>query len=320
MKHTLIAAAALASLVASAPALASVASEADALVPAAKQISDPYTRGLAEGWLEIATRQDHSVLVSHTYNDAAPKALQNAKHYIDGSQPFAPIYGKKNWGTRTKWIDAITAIERVNAHAASSPCKGEKAGRLSALTDEVWKEQDETHGTHWVHGWAQIERAKKLADEVDAELAACPVPVSADAPKAQPAPLPPKPIQLSADALFDFDKAILKPAGRTAVRQLAEQLKSTGNVALQVTGYTDRFGASKHNLQLSRARAQAVANALVTAGVDRHRITVEGKGAADSTVNCPGRATAAVIQCLAPNRRVEIRTADAPWQPSNAAQ
>ena len=170
-----------------------------------------------------------------------------------------------------------------------------------------------THVNHRVLGWAQIERAKKLADEVDTELAACPVPVSAGARKAQSAPLPAKPIQLSPFALFDFDKAILKATGRTAVRELAEQLKSTGNVALQVTGYTDRLGSTKHNLQLSRARAQAVANALVTAGVDRHRVTVDGKGAAEWTVNCPGRATAAV-QCLASDRRVEIRLS-APAQP-----
>lgn len=312
MKHTLIVATALAALATTAPALASSASDADALLPAALRIEDAYQRGLAKGWLEIAARQDSSVLVSDTYNDAAPKALQNARHFIDGSQPFVSIYGQKHWpaASRPAWIEALQAIERVNEKAAKSSCRLESAGRLSVLTDEVWKEQDETHGTRWNHGWAQIERARKLAQQVERDLGACPVPVSAEAPPA-PKPVKPEPIRLSADALFDFDKAQLKPQGQEAVRRLAEQIQAADEAEVIVTGYTDRLGSPAHNLQLSRARAQAVAQALIAAGVLTKHMQVEGKGAAEPTTNCPGRATPAVISCLAPDRRVEIRVTGA---------
>jgi OmpA-OmpF porin, OOP family len=311
MKKTLIGAALLAAL-ASVQAFASVGSDANALMPAAKQIVDPYQRGLAEGWLEIASRQDSHVLVSKVVNDAAARALNNGKHFIDGSVPFQPIYGQKNWPpveTREKWVKALQEIERTNQRASQSPCRGEEAGRLSALTDEAWKEQDETHATHWVHGWDAIERAQKLAQQVNAELDKCvppPPPVAAVVPVAAPLA---RPITLSADALFDFDSAVLKPEGHREIALLAQQVHEANvklNV-LRITGYTDRFGSAAHNSRLSRQRASAVTKELQAQGVTAARFEIDGRGAADPVKMCAGKkATPAVIDCLAPNRRVTI--------------
>ncbi|HKT98303.1 MAG TPA: hypothetical protein VJS30_17525 [Paraburkholderia sp.] len=65
-------------------------------MPAAQKVADPYQRGLAEGWLEIAQRQDSHVLVSSVSNDAAARALNNGRHFIDGSTQFQPIYAQKD--------------------------------------------------------------------------------------------------------------------------------------------------------------------------------------------------------------------------------
>jgi OOP family OmpA-OmpF porin len=308
MKKTLICGALLASLM-SAQAFASVRSDAEALMPTAQKIADPYQRGLAEGWLEIAARQDSHVLVSSVYNDGAARSLNNGRHYIDGSVPFLPIYGQKNWPpaeTRDKWVKALEEIERTNQRASQSPCRGEDAGRLSALTDEAWKEQDETHGTHWVHGWESIERAQKLAQQVNAELDKC---VPPPPPPPPPAPVPVAPISLSADALFDFDSAVLKPEGHRQVELLAKQFRDSGAKlhTLKIDGYTDRFGSAAHNNKLSLARAQSVRKALEAQGVTADRFEINGRGAADPVKFCPGKkATPAVVECLAPNRRVLI--------------
>jgi OOP family OmpA-OmpF porin len=287
-----------------APAFAaSIGSQAEALMPAAQKIADPYRRGVAEGFLEIAGRQDSHVLVSRVYNNAAQRALGNARYLIDRSVPWEPLYTAKNWPTRDKWVQAIRAIEATNARASASTCKGESAGRLLALTDEVWKEQDETHGTHWVHGWEAIERAETLSMLVNQELDHC----------APPPPPPPvvdaaTPISLSADALFDFDSAKLKPDGITAIDALATDLKRVQSVdVVTVIGYTDRFGSVAHNRDLSRRRAQAVADALKERGLNPARFDVRGAGSTAPIATCPGRKSAAVIACLAPNRRVEIR-------------
>jgi OOP family OmpA-OmpF porin len=294
---------------------ASIASQAEALMPTARQIENPYQRGLAEGWLDIAQRQDDQVLVSSPYNDAAAKALANARHYIDGSTALTPIYGARQWPTRDEWIKAIRQIEAVNDRASKSACKGEAAGRLSALTDEVWKEQDETHGTRWVHGWSSIERARKLAEDVDAELARCAGSATATAtamttPSSEPPP--DAPLTLSADALFGFDSAVLTPEGKQTLVTLAQAWRKTMLQVVLVTGYADRLGASEHNLNLSRRRAEAVANTLKADGVMAQRFIVQGKGTSSPVVNCTGGASPTVIACLAPNRRVEIRGLNGP--------
>ncbi|WP_232447258.1 OmpA family protein [Burkholderia ubonensis] len=291
-------------LMASMPAIASVASDADALVPAAKGLAEPYTRGLALGWLEIAARQDREVLVSHVYNDAAPKALGNAKHFIDGSVPFEQIYGEKHWpaSNRPDWVDAIREIERVDERISKSPCKGESAGRLAALTDEIWKEQDETHGTRWVHGWSRIEDAKRIARKVDHELDACHV---------EPA-VKTEVMTLAADANFAFDSAVLTSAGERAFREFATELKGRTVKRIVVTGYTDRFGGDAYNLELSRRRAETVAHALIAASVPVGQDDVRGMGSARPLADCPGPKSDAVIACLAPNRRVEVKVQSEP--------
>ncbi|WP_321912243.1 OmpA family protein [Paraburkholderia sp. J11-2] len=314
MKKTLICGALLATL-ASAHAFASVGSDVEALMPAAQKIADPYQRGLAEGWLDMAERQDSHILVSSVYNDAAARALNNGRHFIDGSVPFQPIYSQKNWPpveTREKWVKALQEIERTNERAAKSPCRDEDAGRLSALTDEAWKEQDETHGTHWVHGWESIERAQQLAQKVDKELDRCapqPVPVAPVAVAVVAPAVLAKPVTLAADALFDFDSAVLKPEGHREVELLAKQVRDAGIKldVLTVKGYTDRFGSVAHNRRLSQQRAQAVVDALKAEGVSADRFAIEGLGAANAVVQCPGKkATPSVVACLKPNRRVEI--------------
>lgn len=296
MKRIFMASVVAIGAMASTTAFASIASDADALVPAAKRIADPYTRGLALGWLEIAARQDREVFISHTYNNAAPRALQNARHFIDGSAPLVSLYKAKRWPSpdRKKWTDALASIEHVDERAASSSCRDESAGRLSALTDEAWKEQEETHGTRWVHGFAQIERAAKLAQEVGQRLAQCQT--------AAPA----KPVSLSADALFAFNSAELTPEGRREIAELAGRVKALPLYRLTVTGYTDRIGSDAYNLALSQRRAEVVAGALTTAGVMAGRVEAHGLGKGAPVVDCPGPVSVELIACLAPNRRVTV--------------
>ncbi|WP_256745061.1 OmpA family protein, partial [Aeromonas hydrophila] len=72
----------------------------------------------------------------------------------------------------------------------------------------------------------------------------------------------------------------------------------------------DRIGSAKVNQHLSEARARAVADFLVSQGLPASKIRVEGRGADDSLTGtqCDGiKSKAKRIQCLAPDRRVEVR-------------
>lgn len=142
-------------------------------------------------------------------------------------------------------------------------------------------------------------------------------PIIAPAPVAPPPPPPPAPARmpqrftLSADALFDFDKDTLKPAGREELDKLAAQLRNTQFDSVKVTGHTDRLGPHDYNQKLSERRANAVRNYLVqSANVPSGKIAASGVDGANPVTrpgDCVGRApTPKLIACLAPDRRVEI--------------
>ncbi|GGK07996.1 OmpA family protein [Luteimonas terricola] len=147
--------------------------------------------------------------------------------------------------------------------------------------------------------------------------AACLVAACATAPAPEPAPasVPPPSASfnhtLSGDALFAFGKASvdnLSDAGRAELDALAERVLSTPDIeAIRVIGHSDRIGKDAANVELSRKRAAAVRDYLVAAGVSAGQITAVGRGSVEPVAACEGERNQALIDCLAPNRRVEVR-------------
>lgn len=135
-------------------------------------------------------------------------------------------------------------------------------------------------------------------------------PAVPSAPPAPPAPAPvplAEPIRLSADALFAFDSADLSASGTSAVDGLLAQVRSASDVQdILVVGHADRIGDADYNMALSLRRAQAVVSRLVAGGVPHTAIGAEGRGQREPVANCDQRDRRALIECLAPDRRVEI--------------
>lgn len=117
-------------------------------------------------------------------------------------------------------------------------------------------------------------------------------------------------IDLNADALFPFDRggvADIKPAGKHKLDALVQQVVAENNKPrLHVVGYTDYLGNDQYNLKLSQQRANSVRQYLINQGVKSVNITAAGMGEADPVVTCKKKSRTALIQCLAPNRRVSI--------------
>jgi outer membrane protein OmpA-like peptidoglycan-associated protein len=108
----------------------------------------------------------------------------------------------------------------------------------------------------------------------------------------------------AAIAHFEFDRAELTEAGKAALDAwLARNAKGSRVV---VTGHADRLGPTPYNLDLSRRRAEAARDYLVSKGVDPRLITLLAKGESQPVTYCKGRPNPATIACLAPNRRVVI--------------
>jgi OOP family OmpA-OmpF porin len=146
-----------------------------------------------------------------------------------------------------------------------------------------------------------------------------PPPPAAAPPPPPPPPAPPPPppappqvqkITLASKALFDFDKAVLKPEGMAAIdTEIIAKLRDVQKLELVlVTGHTDRIGTQAYNQKLSERRADAVRNYLVSKGVPRDKIETLGMGKTQPVpgVTCTMTAMKELIACLAPNRRVEV--------------
>ncbi|MXU66466.1 OmpA family protein [Oceanomicrobium pacificus] len=99
---------------------------------------------------------------------------------------------------------------------------------------------------------------------------------------------------------FDFDSAVLKSQFVPSVNAIARNLNEYPNTVVRVVGHTDSTGSASYNEQLSRQRAQSVANQLAAGGVSSSRLSVVGVGASQPIAS---NSTSAGRQ---QNRRVEI--------------
>ena len=164
--------------------------------------------------------------------------------------------------------------------------------------------------THW---WTPAGAAKDPAGcKCDKDLLPKEV---CEPPMAQQPGVPPmvKPagekVTVAADALFDFNKAVLRPEGKA---KLDEVVAKSGKLVLEVViavGHTDRIGSAAYNQKLSEKRAASVKDYLVAKGIPANRIYTEGKGSKQPVTKpgeCKGPKSPKVIACLQPDRRVDI--------------
>lgn len=107
-------------------------------------------------------------------------------------------------------------------------------------------------------------------------------------------------ITFSSGILFDVDKSDLKDPYKGELSQLASILNKYEDTNILLAGHTDSTGSDEYNLELSRRRAESVANYLASQNVKRDRFSTEGYGKVDpiaSNDTAEGRAQ---------NRRVEV--------------
>jgi OOP family OmpA-OmpF porin len=141
-------------------------------------------------------------------------------------------------------------------------------------------------------------------------VAAAPAPQPVAATPPPPPPAPTK-VTFSADSLFDFDQATVKPAGKQALDKFSADLRGTDFNVITVTGHTDRIGSHAYNMKLSTRRAEAVKSHLVeSAGIPAGKVGARGINGAEPVTkpgDCKGtKVSKELIACLQPDRRVEV--------------
>ena len=131
-------------------------------------------------------------------------------------------------------------------------------------------------------------------------------PAAPAAPATPAAPARPAPasvrqaVVIQADALFDFDKSVVRPDGK---KSIDDALAKLGGVDLEMviaTGHTDSVGSDAYNQRLSERRAAAVKEYLVSKGIASSKVTTIGKGESQPV------ATNKTAEGRQKNRRVDI--------------
>jgi OmpA-OmpF porin, OOP family len=144
----------------------------------------------------------------------------------------------------------------------------------------------------------KLENGKCVAPPPPPPILVPPPPVK-ETPPPPPTPTSEK-VSFQADALFDFDKAVLKTEGKAKLDDLAMKLKGINLEVIIAVGHTDSVGTDEYNQKLSIRRSEAVKAYLMGKGVEANRIYTEGKGEKQPVAEnktSAGRAS---------NRRVEI--------------
>ena len=116
-------------------------------------------------------------------------------------------------------------------------------------------------------------------------------------------------VSVAADALFDFNKAVLRPEGKAKLDDVAAKAKAIKLEMILAVGHTDRIGGEAYNQKLSEKRAAAVKTYLVSKGIEANRVYTEGKGKKQPKTGdtCKGtKKSKSLIDCLQPDRRVDI--------------
>jgi outer membrane protein OmpA-like peptidoglycan-associated protein len=97
--------------------------------------------------------------------------------------------------------------------------------------------------------------------------------------------IPLQPIEANAhiilkNVFFDTKKTELKPASVTELDNVVRLMNENPNIKILISGFTDNVGKPADNLILSKGRAVAVVNYLISKGVKNERLSFKGNGEA----------------------------------------
>lgn len=166
------------------------------------------------------------------------------------------------------------------------------ATAAAAQTIDNWRD---SNGNVWKNSFGDCWRDSNWTPATAAQGCGAAAPEA----KAAPAPVASK-VTYAADAFFDFNKSVVKPAGKAKLDDLVQKVKGINLEVIIAVGHTDSIGSDAYNQKLSVRRAEAVKAYLVSKGIEKNRIYTEGKGEKQPVADNKTK------EGRAKNRRVEI--------------
>ncbi|RID99790.1 outer membrane protein OmpA [Simplicispira hankyongi] len=202
-------------------------------------------------------------------------------------------------------MNKLNKVAMLLASAALATAAGAQTvdNWKNGTNELVWK--NGTNELCWRDAnWTPATAAPGCDGALAAPVAAAPAPAPAAAPAPAPAPAPAvatsSKVTYAADAFFDFDKSVLKPAGKAKLNDLVSKVQGINLEVIIAVGHTDSIGTDAYNQKLSVRRAEAVKAYLVSKGIEKSRVYTEGKGEKQPVADNKTK------EGRAKNRRVEI--------------
>lgn len=194
--------------------------------------------------------------------------------------------------TVTCELEAMPKVGNVNGSVRDSetnaPVSGanvkitDKLGRSLSLTSDAsgtFRFENVPPGTVTIEAEAPnylrgvIEVEVKSREEVSAQVALT------KRPRQPNVVITPNELKLKKDVHFKTDSAEITPDSAGIIAEIADVLRTHPEIfAVEVQGHTDDQGPPDYNMQLSSARANAVREALIRAGITSTRLTARGYG------------------------------------------
>jgi OOP family OmpA-OmpF porin len=296
-----------------------------------RNAEDGWGGGLAIGkpinrWLNLELRASYEDLGND--NNRAPGGYNNIPFGLDaliffrrtGLQPFIILGGggirEQTAGaglepgrTATGWM-ANAGVGLLYPFTDTVSGRVDGRYRYSSNPTNTGNDRDGEFGDWVVSAGVNIALGPKPVPPPPPVVVPPPPPPAPPPPAPPPAKLLPKKFDFSADVLFDFNKYALKPKGIELLDELGATLQGATFDSVIAIGHTDPIGSKAYNQKLSERRADTVKQYLVSKGIASERISASGRGLTELKVtmaDCKAsKGRAALIECLQPNRRVDI--------------
>jgi outer membrane protein OmpA-like peptidoglycan-associated protein len=267
--------------------------------------ADNYLLAKARTWLDMALSEYHE----NEGNGIIPAAIEQVETLLDALE-------KKQTGISMDTPVQVTGSEAVRPdlwNKIATLKKHEKfyCGQRPIAEAEVhlvWAGHEKLESS-WAHAQSYARSAEILLKEAQASIDKCAA-ASASA-MTQTAPPVIEKLTLSSDALFEFGEAALEPSALWRLNRLADNIRKVNTLEeVVLVGHTDRLRSDGHperNQLLSEQRAESIKQYLAGKGIAADKIHTSGAGSSQPLVECSTRQSKAKqIDCLQPNRRVEI--------------
>ncbi len=86
--------------------------------------------------------------------------------------------------------------------------------------------------------------------------------------------------------LYNFDKYVLRPEGKTELDKLVQYMKSHPELRVELSSHTDSRGTNRYNLRLSNNRSKSCVRYIISQGISPKMIVAKGYGESKLVNNC----------------------------------